>query len=233
MKTISKTSILLATTFIVAGTLSAQAEATDDRGGLWKRLFGERREERKEFREERKDDRQEFRQDVKGAREDLKQGIKERRDFMASTTATGTVPTPWKDFRKEIKEVKKDFIKDRKEDIKNFKEEKREDIRKFIGAGFLQNATATAMLAQKLGTTTAALQQMAVSGTLHTFMKTKVGSDDINKFIPRNILGTTTLNWATNTPITFTITQGTTTISTTTLPKVSGWKGFLNRWFGR
>jgi hypothetical protein len=213
MKITTKTTILLTTALFVSSAVFAQPQ--DDNGGFLKDLrrqfFGERKEERKEFRD-----------DMKDAREELKKEIKERRDWMASTTATGTAPAPWKDFRKEVKDVRKDFIQDRKEDVK-----------KFIGAGFLQNATATAILAQKLGTTTAALQQMAASGTLHTFMKTKVGSDDINKFIPKSILGATNVAWATNTPIVVTLTQGTTTFSTTTLPKVDGWRGFFQRFFGR
>jgi hypothetical protein len=233
MKITTKTSLLLATTLFVASATFAQAQGNQGRGGFFENLrnqiFGERQQERQNFADDRKEDSKDFRNDMNDARENLRKGIQERRDFMASTTASGTTPTPWKDFRNEVKDAKKDFIQERKGDMKNFKEDRKEDMKKFVGAGFLQNATATANLATKLGTTTAALQQMAASGTLQAFINNKLPKVEADK-IMRPIFGTSTPIFATNTPVTVTITQGNTVVSTTTN---AGFWGFLNRFFGR
>jgi hypothetical protein len=234
MKTFSRASLFLGVSILATSSIFAQATSTGMFGDLKRQFFGERKEDRKDFRQERKEDFKDMKAEMKDAREDLRKGIQERRNFITSTTASTTASgtTPWKDFRKDVKDIRKDFITDRKEDVKNFKEDKMKDLQIF-GAGLLQNATVTNLLAQKLGTTTSALLQMNASGTLQAFINSKVTKGEMEKFLPKNLFGTTTKMFATNTPVTLTITQGTTTFSTTTLPLVGGFKGFFQRFFGR
>jgi gas vesicle protein len=226
INTTAKTTLLIGA-FAAIATFASAKDGGDDR-----------KEIMQDFRDDRREDRKDLREDFKQSRENLKEGVKMKRDFMfASTTATGTsTTTPWRDFKRDIKEMKKDFKQERKEDKKEMKDEMK-DFKDKLSLGFgaitsatlLQNATITKLIADKLGISTTSLQAQIASGTSLQMLlqKASITKDQVKALLPKPV--SPIKLFATNTPITITLTQGTTTFSTTT--KAGVW-GFMKNFFG-
>lgn len=142
-------------------------------GGLFQRFFGNK--------EERKEIRHEFHVDMKDAKEDLKQGIMEKRDYMMGSTTPGSAtPTPWKDFRKEIRDARGEF----RDEISDF----RGDIRAKVAS---LTETQVAAIAVKLGITVETLKAQIASGTpLRDIVKDKMTREELDAIIPRPATGT-------------------------------------------
>jgi hypothetical protein len=133
--------------------------------GIIQRVIGNLEEDRKEIRKE-------FREGMMDAKADLKQGMMDRRVYMtASGTASGTRPTPVRDFRETVKDLRGD-MRDERADM-------RMDMLKL-------NATATAAIAAKLGITTEALQAKLASGTtIRELVKGVLTEEEMKALFPR------------------------------------------------
>ena len=133
--------------------------------GIIQRVIGNVNEERKEIR-------QEFREGMMDAKADLKQGMMDRRAYMmASGTASGTRPTPMKDFRESVKDLR--------EEVRDGRADLRKDMMMRI------NATATAAIAAKLGITSEALQAKLASGTpLRELVKGVLTEEEMRAILP-------------------------------------------------
>ncbi len=130
---------------------------------------------RQEFRQERREDIKEIRGEVIESKKEFREGVKDLRAWkQASTTATGTRPTPFKDLRQDMRDARKDFMQDRREDM---------------GRGPKPlNATATAAIAAKLGITAEALQAQLASGTkLKELVKDKITPEEMKNIMPPRV----------------------------------------------
>ncbi len=114
---------------------------------------------------------------VREAQEKFHKEMKERRDFMhGSTTPNMATPTPWKNFRENVKDIKNDF-----------REEMRGDRQEFKMPRPL-NATATAAIAAKLGITPENLQTQLASGTkLKEIIKNKISPEEMKQILPPRV----------------------------------------------
>jgi uncharacterized protein YbjQ (UPF0145 family) len=129
-------------------------EHKQGRPGFFGKLFGG---ERKEIREEYRDGRNE-------AVSELKMGMQEKRDWRNGSTTPGmATPTPWKDFRGDMRDM-------------------RQDMRaKMASITDAQMVTISA----KLGITVDALKAQIASGTpLRQIIGDKISREDMMKIMP-------------------------------------------------
>jgi hypothetical protein len=158
------------------------------------------RENRQEYREERQGRRGEFREDMKEARGEFREGMKERREWMmsgntdplgqnASGTASGTMPTPWKNMREDMKDARKDF----KEGMKDMRDKMKDEMKSMMPPRMASlTATQTAAIAGKLGITVDALNAQLASGTkLKEIIKDKIRPEDMKAILPPRVASMT------------------------------------------
>lgn len=116
------------------------------------------------WKDERHEIRNEFREDRNEAFQDFKEGMKERRDFMHGSSTQGmATPTPWKNFRDDMKNI-------------------REDMR-----GKMASLTADQLIqiSGKLGITVDELKIKLASGTpLRTIVGDKISREEMMKIMP-------------------------------------------------
>lgn len=108
--------------------------------------------------------RQEFREDRGEARTQFKEDMKARRDWMHGSTTPGmATPTPWKNYRENMKDIREDFRG------------------KMASLTEAQVASITA----KLGITPAELKAQLASGTpLRQIIGNKISPEDMGKILP-------------------------------------------------
>jgi gas vesicle protein len=188
------------TTGVLATTLVATSVFAQDNRGPGMPPPGERRGEwgqevrgmRQEYREGRQEMRGEFREDMKEARGEFKEGMKERREWMmqnASGTASGTMPTPWKNMREDMKDARKEF----KEGMKDLRDKMKDEMREMMPPRMASlTATQTAAIAGKLGITVDALNAQLASGTkLKEIIKDKIKPEDMKAILPPRVASMT------------------------------------------
>lgn len=139
-------------------------------GGFFSEMLGSFRGERQEMRQEFRDDKQEI-------RDQFKNDMQERREWMMGSTTPGmATPTPWKNMRGNMKDL-------------------REEMRgKMASLTEAQMASITA----KLGITIDQLKLQLASGTpLRQIVGNKISPEDMRKIMPPPVMASGTM--ATNT----------------------------------
>jgi hypothetical protein len=127
------------------------------RPGILNQLFGS-------FKDDRREVRQEFGDERKELREEFKENMKERREWMMGSTTPGmATPTPWKNYREGMKDM-------------------REEMRgKMASLTEAQMASITA----KLGITVQELKVKLASGTpLREIIGEKISREDMMRIMP-------------------------------------------------
>lgn len=182
--------VLTTNTFAQIGTNDTQMPPPPKKPGMMGEYKQERTEDRKDFREERKEDMKAVKENMLEAKESFKEAVKEKRAYMlASTTATGTKPTPWKDLNKDMKEIKKEYMGDRKDDRQDFRQERRDD-RKELGIFKPKplDDNQKIVIAGKLGITVEALAAQLASGTkLKELVKDKITPEEMKQILPPKV----------------------------------------------
>jgi hypothetical protein len=147
------------------------------RPGFMNQIFGS-------FREERKDLRQDFQDDKADARGEFRDDMKARMEWrMGSTTGSTTMatPTPWKNYRENMKDARQDF----RDGMKNLKGD-------MMGRMASLTEAQMASITAKLGITLEQLKLQLASGTpLREIIGDKISHEDMMKIMPP-MMGTDT-----------------------------------------
>jgi hypothetical protein len=178
----------ITTSFLATTLVATSVFAQDDRGpGM--PPPGERRGE---WGQEIRGMRQEFREDRKEAVGEFKEGMKERRMWNAlnaSGTATGTKPTPWKNLREDMKDVREGA----REDFREMRDKIKDEMKRMLPPRMASlTATQTAAIAGKLGITVDVLNAQLASGTkLKEIIKDKIKPEDMKQILPPRVASVT------------------------------------------
>lgn len=131
----------------------------------------------REFRQEKHENIRDSKERMMQARDQFRNEMEERKEFMHGSTTPGmATPTPWKNFRENVKDIKNDFRDEMRDDRQEFKMQRP------------LNATATAAIALRLGITPENLQAQLASGTkLKEIIKNKIPPEEMKQILPPRV----------------------------------------------